>query len=88
MTLAEQFRQEGQLKGRQEGRQEGWQEGRQEGRQEGQRQAIEKILKLKHKRVPLGLLEAIEEVSAEKDLDRLLAAAATCETLEEFAGKL
>ena len=76
MTLAEQFRQEGQLKGRQEGR------------QEGQRQAIEKILKLRHKRVPSGLIEAIEEVSAEKDLDRLLTAAATCETLEEFAGKL
>ena len=72
MTLAQQFREEG----------------RQEGRQEGQRQAIVKILELRYKRVPVGLLEAIEEIGAEKDLDRLLAAATTCETLEEFSENL
>lgn len=63
-------------------------EGHQKGRQEGRQEAIKAVLKLRYKRVPSGLLEAIEEVSSEKDLDRLLAAAATCETLEEFAGKL
>lgn len=80
MTLAEQFRQEG--------RQEGRQKGQEEGRLRWRRQAIAKVLELRHKRVPAGLLEAIEEVSADNDLDRLLAAAATCETLEEFSESL
>lgn len=73
---------------KQEGRQEGRQEGQREGRQEGQREAIKKLLKLRHQRVPAGLIEAIEAVRSAKDMDRLLIAAATSKTIEDFASQI
>jgi len=67
-----------------EGRQEGLQEGIGRGRQE----AIIKLLKIRHKRVPAGLLEAVAEVSDERHLDRLFLAAAQSSTIEKFSESL
>jgi hypothetical protein len=61
---------------------------RQEGRQEGCQEAIIQLLKLRHKRVPSGLLEAIAEVSDHPHLERLLLAAAQSTTIEKFTKSL
>jgi len=63
-------------------------EGRQEGLQEGRQEAIIQLLKLRHKSVPDGVAEAIGEVGDERHLERLLLAAAQCNSVEEFSKSL
>ena len=67
---------------------EGRQEGRQEGIGRGRQEAIIKLLKIRHKRVPPGLLEAVAEVSDERHLERLFLAAAQSATIEKFSESL
>ncbi len=55
---------------------------------EGRQDAILQRLKLRHKRVPVGMCEAVREVTEDERLSQLLLAAAQSTTLEQFSESL
>ena len=71
-----------------EGRQEGREEGRKEGLLEAARRSVVQALRVKHGRVPAGVVEALAEIDSVDKLEKLLSEALLAETLEQFAEKL
>jgi hypothetical protein len=80
MTLAEQLHEEG--------LQQGMQQGMQRGQILSNQKAILEALKLRFKRVPVGLREEIQKISDLAKLQSLLRAAITSPTLDAFAEAL
>jgi hypothetical protein len=76
MTLAEQLHEEG------------MQQGMQRGQILSNQKSILEALKLRFKRVPVGLREEIQSISDLTKLQSLLRAAITSPTLDAFAGSL
>jgi predicted transposase YdaD len=71
-----------------EGRQEGREEGRKEGLLEAARRSVVQALRVKHGRVPAGVVEALAEIDSVRNLEELDSAALLSETLEQFSEKL
>ena len=78
----------GRQEGLERGRQEGVQEGLERGRQEGIRASVKRVLERRFGRVPEGVVLALEGRRDLGELEDLVVAASTCESLEEFEALL
>jgi len=84
MTLADRLKQEG----REEGREEGRGEGLSRGRVVAMQQMLAGALAVRFQNVPIGMVEALDDIKSPERLQALLPVAVKCESIKEFARHL
>ena len=80
MTLADRLKQEG--------REEGRGEGLSRGRVVAMQQMLAGALAVRFQNVPIGMVEALDDIKSPERLQALLPVAVKCESIEEFARHL